>query len=55
MARPTTIHVCSSCGHSTPRWHGQCPGCDEWNTLVEEVVRPAAAGRGGARGAARAG
>src|SRR3712207_900228 len=36
MARPTTIHVCSDCGHSTPRWHGQCPGCGAWNTLVEE-------------------
>jgi DNA repair protein RadA/Sms len=28
------------------RWHGQCPGCGEWNTLVEERA-PAAAARGG--------
>jgi DNA repair protein RadA/Sms len=58
MARPTSIHVCSDCGHETPRWHGQCPGCGAWNTLVEEAVaRPAAGGRGGAGragGAARA-
>ena len=54
MPRPTTIHVCSSCGHSTPRWHGQCPGCGEWNTLVEERA-PGAAGRsGGGRRAAAA-
>jgi DNA repair protein RadA/Sms len=53
MARPTTIHVCSDCGHETPRWHGQCPGCGAWNTLVEErIARPAS--RGGA-GAARGG
>ncbi|MEI7890073.1 MAG: DNA repair protein RadA, partial [Actinomycetes bacterium] len=36
MAKPSTVHVCSSCGHQAARWHGQCPGCDEWNTLVEE-------------------
>jgi DNA repair protein RadA/Sms len=52
MARPTSIHVCSQCGHETPRWHGQCPGCGEWNTLVEEA--PARAGAGAARGGARA-
>ena len=38
MPRPTTVHVCSACGHETPRWAGQCPGCGEWNTLVEEVA-----------------
>ncbi len=37
MPRPTSIHVCSACGHESPRWAGQCPGCGEWNTLVEEV------------------
>jgi DNA repair protein RadA/Sms len=40
MARATTVHVCTACGHETPRWAGQCPGCNEWNTLVEEVRRP---------------
>ncbi len=40
------MHVCSACGHETPRWAGQCPGCGEWNTLVEELRgRPAGAGR----------
>ena len=52
MARPTTVHVCSQCGHSSVRWHGQCPACDEWNTLVEE--RAPATGSGGARGGGRA-
>jgi DNA repair protein RadA/Sms len=51
MARPTTIHVCSECGHSSARWHGQCPGCEAWNTLVEERAEPSK----GARGAARSG
>jgi DNA repair protein RadA/Sms len=49
MARATSIHVCSDCGHETARWHGQCPGCGAWNTLVEEAVaRPVARGRRGA-------
>ena len=29
---------CTTCGAGTPVWTGRCPGCDEWNTLVEEVV-----------------
>jgi DNA repair protein RadA/Sms len=51
MARPTSVHVCSACGHETPRWAGQCPGCGEWNTLVEEVrhTRGAGAAGGGRR------
>ena len=34
-----TVHVCSQCAHESAKWHGRCPGCGEWNTLVEE--RPA--------------
>jgi len=41
MARATTVHVCSACGHETPRWAGRCPGCGEWNTLVEQAAAPA--------------
>ncbi len=52
MARPTTVHVCSQCGHSSVRWHGQCPGCQEWNTLVEERAPATGAGAGRGRGGA---
>src|SRR5215211_6379788 len=31
-----SIFVCSTCGHESPRWHGRCPGCGDWNALVEE-------------------
>jgi DNA repair protein RadA/Sms len=56
MPRSTTIHICSACGHESPRWAGQCPGCSEWNTLVEEVRRPASSGgRGGAAAGGRRG
>jgi DNA repair protein RadA/Sms len=54
MARSSSIHVCSSCGHTEARWHGQCPGCGEWNTLVEERAPAAAGGRSGRGGTAKA-
>jgi DNA repair protein RadA/Sms len=45
MPRSASIYVCSACGQDSPRWAGQCPGCGEWNTLVEEA-RPRAGGAG---------
>ena len=33
-----TVFVCKECGYETPKWMGQCPGCNEWNTLEEEVI-----------------
>ncbi len=44
MARSTTAHICSQCGFSSAQWHGQCPGCEAWNTLIEESVAPAVRG-----------
>jgi DNA repair protein RadA/Sms len=48
MPRPSSVYVCSACGHQTARWAGQCPSCEEWNTLVE-TARPPAPRTGGAR------
>ena len=36
------MHVCSECGGESPKWQGQCPQCQAWNTLVESVAEPAA-------------
>ena len=53
-----TVFFCQSCGYESSKWMGQCPGCREWNTFVEEVAKPApkagkaAAGLGQALGAA---
>jgi DNA repair protein RadA/Sms len=52
MARSATIFTCSACGHASPKWHGRCPGCGEWNTLVEERAAAKAPGGGGRRRAA---
>lgn len=39
MARgKTTVYFCQSCGYESAKWMGQCPGCREWNTFVEETV-----------------
>ena len=29
---------CQNCGHEEAKWLGQCPGCGEWNTFVEEKI-----------------
>ena len=31
-----TIFFCQNCGYESAKWMGQCPGCREWNTFVEE-------------------
>ncbi|AOJ09572.1 DNA repair protein RadA [Burkholderia mayonis] len=37
MAKQKTVFVCTECGGQTPKWQGQCPSCQAWNTLVESV------------------
>ncbi|HWY89487.1 MAG TPA: DNA repair protein RadA [Solirubrobacteraceae bacterium] len=56
MARDI-VHTCSECGFQSPQWHGRCPGCEAWGTLVEERVlartgarSSASAARGSGRG-----
>src|SRR5205085_2791650 len=50
----TTVYVCQKCGHQSRKWLGKCPDCGEWNSLVEERARPAAATKGmAARGGFR--
>lgn len=33
-----TIFFCQNCGYESAKWMGQCPGCREWNSFVEETV-----------------
>lgn len=39
MPRPKSVFVCQQCGSESPKWLGHCPGCDQWNTYVETVVK----------------
>ena len=34
----TTVFYCQNCGYESSKWMGQCPGCKQWNSFVEEKV-----------------
>ena len=52
-AKAKTVYVCAHCDFNSPRWHGRCPGCDEWNSLSETIIAPKQSAPGlSARGAA---
>jgi DNA repair protein RadA/Sms len=53
MAKPTTIFICQGCGTQSPKWLGRCPGCGEWNSLVEERL-PESRSSGSTSAAAKA-
>lgn len=38
MAKAKTVYFCQECGYESSKWMGQCPGCRQWNTLVEEHI-----------------
>ena len=40
MAKPRKVHACQSCGAQHPQWHGRCPDCGQWDSLVEETYAP---------------
>ena len=40
-SKAVTQFVCCECGASSPRWLGKCPSCGKFNTMVEELVKPA--------------
>jgi DNA repair protein RadA/Sms len=35
VARAEARYICQQCGQVALTWSGRCPGCSEWNTLVE--------------------
>lgn len=39
MAKQKSKYICQSCGYESPKWMGKCPGCGEWNTMSEEVIK----------------
>ncbi len=45
------IFYCQQCGYESAKWMGQCPGCNAWNSFVEEPV--AVKSTKGARGSSR--
>ena len=53
MAKAKTVFFCKECGYETAKWLGQCPGCHQWNTLVEEKVGAASGKKVNRTGTAR--
>src|SRR5690606_25234197 len=44
-SKPKRRWVCTACGGVSAQWFGQCPDCRTWNTLEEQLERPAVEGR----------
>lgn len=39
MAKVKTTFFCQNCGAQFPKWVGKCSSCNQWNTIVEEVIQ----------------
>ncbi|MFQ5995595.1 MAG: DNA repair protein RadA [Acidiferrobacterales bacterium] len=40
-----SVFSCSECGAQAPKWSGQCPACESWNTLTETIAATETGGR----------
>jgi DNA repair protein RadA/Sms len=38
LAKIKKAFFCTNCGNESTKWIGRCPGCNEWNTYVEEII-----------------
>lgn len=45
MAKRKNKFVCQECGYESAKWLGKCPGCGNWNTMVEEIQAPTTGNR----------
>ncbi|MGI6095534.1 MAG: DNA repair protein RadA [Lachnospiraceae bacterium] len=48
-----TVFYCQNCGYESSKWLGQCPGCREWNSFVEETVSASSKTKGSQTGERR--
>ncbi|AWB82629.1 DNA repair protein RadA [Corynebacterium yudongzhengii] len=48
--KPRTLHTCTECGYSSPKWLGRCPECGSWGTFEESTPLQAAGSSGVSRG-----
>lgn len=38
MAQSSVVFFCKECGYESAKWLGKCPGCNSWNSFVEEKI-----------------
>jgi DNA repair protein RadA/Sms len=46
MSKVKTAFICQSCGSKYSKWIGKCSACNQWNTIVEEVIEKSPANQG---------
>ncbi|WLR41956.1 DNA repair protein RadA [Bacillus carboniphilus] len=46
MAKTKVKFICQSCGYESAKWMGKCPGCGQWNSMVEEKIKTNKTNRG---------
>ncbi|QQS16626.1 MAG: DNA repair protein RadA [Neisseriales bacterium] len=39
MVKQKIVYMCQECGVDSPKWQGQCPHCQAWNSLKEHRVQ----------------
>lgn len=44
MGKEKVVFFCKECGYESAKWLGKCPGCNAWNTFVEEKIKEKASG-----------
>ena len=37
MTKIKTFYKCTNCEYESPKWIGQCPNCQEWNSFLEKI------------------
>lgn len=41
------VFFCKECGYESAKWLGKCPGCNNWNSFVEEKINKKSGKAGG--------
>ena len=39
MGKEKVVFFCKDCGYESAKWLGKCPGCNAWNSFVEEKIK----------------
>ncbi len=45
-----TVFFCKECGYESAKWLGKCPGCNSWNSFVEEKINKSKATKSQTKG-----
>lgn len=45
-----TVFFCKECGYESAKWLGKCPGCNSWNSFVEEKINKTKSSKSSGKG-----